>query len=397
MAADLKVSEKRIYRLFTQFAPVTSPVDSFELMIIRDGHLPIRKTITDRIESRTWVYLTKVELDPASESILYLKSRNESAISHYFAPDGIKISAMIPERNLITGPAALDFGSVSIFDTARVTLKLDNHGEFPLTINDLQIKSNHIKFDQETPFEIAPYEPQEVHFSFISSEIMILEDTLRIYSNDPVRPITIVPVSVKATEYFELIDNEDADKYFEYGNWQTSVAQAYGPSSRFVYLSEGPGVYAEFTTPLMLNGIYDIFEIVPQTINSTDKALYEISIDNIPIDSVYLDQNSNSGSWCTVGRYYLPAGGPVKVRVVNTGSSTTGVVLRADALKIQLVREITEITSRGNGNLPLTTQLLQNYPNPFNPITTIRYRIAEHTRVRVEILDVIGRKLEIDT
>ena len=35
-----------------------------------------------------------------------------------------------------------------------------------------------------------------------------------------------------------------------------------------------------------------------------------------------------------------------------------------------------------------------NYPNPFNSSTTIRYRIAEPGRVRVEIFDVQGQKVK---
>ncbi len=43
---------------------------------------------------------------------------------------------------------------------------------------------------------------------------------------------------------------------------------------------------------------------------------------------------------------------------------------------------------------PRDFALAPNYPNPFNSATTIRYRIAEPGRVRVEIFDVQGRKLK---
>jgi DNA-binding beta-propeller fold protein YncE len=35
--------------------------------------------------------------------------------------------------------------------------------------------------------------------------------------------------------------------------------------------------------------------------------------------------------------------------------------------------------------------LSQNYPNPFNPTTTIKYRIPKSSRVRITVLDILGR------
>ncbi|MBC7188390.1 MAG: T9SS type A sorting domain-containing protein [Calditrichaeota bacterium] len=37
--------------------------------------------------------------------------------------------------------------------------------------------------------------------------------------------------------------------------------------------------------------------------------------------------------------------------------------------------------------------LLPNYPNPFNPVTTIEYHVREKCRVRLEVLDPLGRRI----
>ncbi len=45
--------------------------------------------------------------------------------------------------------------------------------------------------------------------------------------------------------------------------------------------------------------------------------------------------------------------------------------------------------------IPSVFQLYQNYPNPFNPITTISYDLPVDTYVRVSIIDLLGREVQV--
>ena len=45
------------------------------------------------------------------------------------------------------------------------------------------------------------------------------------------------------------------------------------------------------------------------------------------------------------------------------------------------------------GDLPIKFQLLQNYPNPFNPSTSIRFTLAEGSRVHLVVYDILGRSV----
>jgi hypothetical protein len=44
-------------------------------------------------------------------------------------------------------------------------------------------------------------------------------------------------------------------------------------------------------------------------------------------------------------------------------------------------------------DIPEEVTLSQNYPNPFNPSTTITYTVPEEMRVRLDVYDILGRRV----
>jgi hypothetical protein len=195
-------------------------------------------------------------------------------------------------------------------------------------------------------------------------------------------------------KYFRIVDNDDAGIYSETGTWNKSVAQAYGLSSRYAYLQTMPnGPTATFTFKINKSGKYDIYEILPTTVNSANKALYKIISNGMVLDSFYLNQNEGSGTWKNIGQYYLYEETPISIKVIDSGESTSGPVIRADAFKIALFQETTNIEDDNRVTIPDKFELYQNYPNPFNPATTISYAIPNDGLVSLTIFDVLGNKV----
>jgi hypothetical protein len=46
-------------------------------------------------------------------------------------------------------------------------------------------------------------------------------------------------------------------------------------------------------------------------------------------------------------------------------------------------------------DVPVTSVLHQNYPNPFNPVTTIEFDIAKAGNIRLEVFDLMGRRVAL--
>lgn len=65
----------------------------------------------------------------------------------------------------------------------------------------------------------------------------------------------------------------------------------------------------------------------------------------------------------------------------------------ARGLLTSAIANFTPTGIENEGTIPETYSLSQNYPNPFNPSTTIKFAIPENSNVKLEIYDLIGRKV----
>jgi hypothetical protein len=388
------LAEQGVYNVFVQVPPVSNPAPEVLFRVWNDGVAVGAARFDSSLPAGEWVYVATSPLSPGPGTFLEMVARGGHN-GGSAAADVAKFSALVRERELHVQPAVVDLGEVSRRDTVRFSLRLQNRGVEELVVTGYGSAHGVLSCPGAFPLRIPAMSgvSLQVHAFWPQSGASI--DTLILFSDDPRKPRLTVPVTARVQNYFLIVDNEDSLHYAEFGQWHYSVAQAYGPTSRYAWLNQTPRAYATFTARLEVPGIYDVFEIVPTTKNSTNHAVYVVSVAGIPIDSVVVNQNVGSGAWVWVGRYYFPAAVQVAVRVMDTGENTDpqGVVLRADAIKFGLVQEVTLVDQPLPTEGIYTFALEQNYPNPCNAQTTIAYTLDREERVQLRVYNAAGQEV----
>ncbi len=390
---QIRVPQTGLYNIFVQIPKIDNPATTLTYKIETGEQILATKQFCQGLQPDDWNFIATVNLTANQNYLLKLEANGNGQANTKVAADVVKISALVRAKDLQCSLSELNFGQVSQLDTARIVLQLSNTGYQPLTISAITCGSDAVKLNVTFPQEIAPMGTIAVVVNLIADEMGFVNDTLTIFSDDPLEPVLKLPLHATITTHFVIIDNDDVGHYFESGVWHYSVAQAYGPTSRYAALNQNPPAYARFLTTIRLDGEYELFEIVPTTVNASNDALYIVSINNVPIDSVHLNQNTGSGNWVKVaGNYRLHKNDLVEIKVLDTGKNTNpGAVLRADAVKLAWVSRIGQGIEPETAGLPRSFELAQNFPNPFNAATTINYAVPTSGIVKIAVYNALGQ------
>ncbi len=390
---QINITADSYYNVFIQIPQINNPAAQVSYKIYSNGICSDSIMFTQTIDSREWVYLSTPYWKAGEENLVRLIASGNGQDGKTVAADVLKISALVKEFDLHLETDLINLGEVSQNDTVTTTLKLYNKGYKKLTISSIRSANQYVYTSVPLPLYIEGMQHIELPVRFYSEHKGSVSDTLYIGSNDPLEPIYKLAANADVQSYFIIVDDTDTLQYHEYGNWQTSVAQAHGNTSRFAWLHEGTGNYAVFEMNPDKSGVYDIYQVVPPTTNATDKALYTISRGGTILDSVRINQNENSGNWVFIGRYYTPGDAPFLITVENDPDYSYGHVLRCDAIKCALVREITDLNIAEENGMPQDFTLKQNYPNPFNPQTAISFYLPKARHTTLTIYDLNGKKI----
>jgi len=340
-----------------------------------------------------WIYLTAVKPIvniPLRASLLAVNTGSQVT---YVNTDVFRFTPTARTKELAVKEYLIDLGDVVEGDTVQSGVTLVNLGTEAVHILNVSSSQSTVFCDMTLPISITPFNQLRLQVKFSSLALGPCTDTLFVAYDEPGNAVLRIPFRANIKTYFALVDDRDSLSYEEYGKWYFSNAQAYGPTSRYFWFSDGPGAYARWTKTLRKAGYYEVQFIVPTTANAANKALYLINDGNRFVDSMRIDQNANSGSWITLGKYYFDAGSRAVVTVLNKGDNTAGVVLRADAVRWQWIG-LTPTPNAQQNNIPQSFALHQNYPNPFNPVTEIKYAVPKADKITLTVYDLLGRKVK---
>ena len=384
------LQDSGLYNISMQIPKLSNGATSLLFRIYNGAQLIDTARVAAPFADGDWTYITTSRL--AVNTIIQMIGYGNEQPGKVLSADVIKLSALVKDRWIYTKDSYVQMGPVSEEDTARYSLRVENHGVKELTITAIAANKIDLHPGAILPLVISGMKGSTIPLSFFATDTGTVRDTLVITSDDPKKPFYRIPVSITVQPYFAITDNEDSLSYVEKGTWAKSNAQAWGASSRYAF--SGTGASASFTKTLKKSGRYEVFEIVPSSVNAIVNALYAISAGRDSVASVIIDQNNNSGSWISLGRYTFPANVQIQVRVIDNSLPVSNRVLRADAIKFQLL-PVTSVADKSSSGVIGDFILSQNFPNPFNPTTTIVYKIAKQGQVSLTVYDILGRVVAI--
>jgi len=389
---NFNITQQSFYHIYVQFPQTNNHAGKLKFYILSSG-IPVDTIFVDEVPTqKEWVYLSTKNFVPGPCSVeMYVKGNSQPGTT--ITADVIKVTPLVREKAIQPLQNYISLGEVSLEDSIFFDLKIRNNGTSPLLISEILSVNNSISPQNSSPFTIPGMGTVICKMHINSPDTGNYIDTIIIRSDDPLVPEAYIPFSAKVIPYFVIIDNEDVSYYFEpVGIWNYSVAQAYGPTSRYANINQNPRAKAYFQKIMPKSGLYNIMFIVPVTENGAQSALYKIFINGRITDSLYVNQNTNSGSWVSLKKIYINIYSSVRVEVIDPGGNQSG-VLRADALRIGITNE--PLSADEGTNIPTEYFLYQNYPNPFNPSTKIRYQVPGYgagTNVRLAVFDIMGRE-----
>lgn len=389
---NFKITSPHNYNIFVQMPKTDQACKNVIFRIFSGSQLLDEITFQDSIARMDWIYLSTQYFNPSVNYYVEMVAKGTGQESRVLSADVIKITPLVRQKWLYTATRIVDFGLVIKNDTAKTNLGFSNNGTETLTITNITSKNNFVFTKSSFPITIPKFGRIVLPVYFCSSDLGKKADTLFVYSDDPFNPVVSISFMAEAANYFRIVDNEETADYKEFGVWAKSVAQAFGSSSRFANLNQSPKAYAVFTTNVADKGFYDVSFTVPKTVNASNKALYIIQQGNKLIDSLYIDQNYNSGNWITIKNCYLTNDSNVQIKVVDDGRSTVGAVLRTDAIKLSYTGS--QSHAEEISNMPGEFKLFQNYPNPFNPSTSITYHLPRAGLVTLKIYNMLGEAID---
>ena len=379
------------YAVFLRIPSASNPAGGLHVTVSNGRRILDTVISSSNIRGDAWLPLTTAEMDPASPVLVQVTSRASGAQT--LTADVLRLTPMVPLRS-VTGPDMIDVDDI-IFGTKRtVRVPFRNGGSETATIVSANLASGLGVVTNSFPFSVPAMAVSELSVELNPERLGIHQDTLIAMTDDARHPVLRTHLTTLVREYFVLSDDGDSTAYQETGTWRFSSAFAEGPTSRYAVPSSANT--ATFSASIERAGRYEISEIIPATVNGSDRAQYILRISGADVDSAVINQNTGSGGWVLLMTDDIPSNSVVAVTVTDAMSPIIpNRVLRVDAVQFQWISATGTTVLAPEPSLPLSTSLLQNYPNPFNPTSLVTFELSQYGPVDLRVYDSLGREVAV--
>ena len=368
---------------------VSAPAPQTLFRILENGTIRDSILFTRALTPEAWIHLTTRNFPAGSSTVIEMSSPGPIPAGVQMGADVVRVSALVRDRWLVS-PDRIDGGELVEGEPVVRQVAVQNDGILPCSVLSGTTTSGVASLLTPLPLIMPGMSSTTLSLRLSSDRLGTFLDTLVITTDDARHAIVRIPITGMVSPFFRIVDDLDSTGYRETGAWSTSVAQAYGARSR--YASPAAGNSATFSTRVKKPGRYDVQMIVPTTVNASLNARYILSVNDLPTDTVFIDQNTGSGAWRILLTREIPANADLVLHLTDAMSPVvSGKVLRADAIRFQWIADPTSVA--GQPGVPERFALAQNFPNPFNPSTTIAYDVAAEGNVDLSVYDVLGRRV----
>ncbi|HEX9614200.1 MAG TPA: choice-of-anchor D domain-containing protein, partial [Bacteroidota bacterium] len=249
---------------------------------------------------------------------------------------------------------ALAFGQVKKDDTSKVTLNVVNRASYDISLLDIDHAVPEFQFAGAFPLMIAALDTATIEVSFNPTSYGSFSDVFVVSSDSGTiavavtgsSPVPNIRVPLTLIDFSSLLIDSTANRSF----WiSTSSINELRIDSMYT-------ITASYSYSPQLS--------FPHTVAVMDTLFLTVTFSPQAEGMVY----------------------DTLVIINNSTVSVARIRLRGNGI-VSFVEQIAGDVER--------FELFQNYPNPFNPETTIDFHIAEASHVRLEVLDVLGRRVRI--
>jgi hypothetical protein len=295
----------------------------------------VKSGILENILPGRWLYLHDLEIRAGDEITVEI-SRDLNGAASALIADVVRLTAYRPPVYLITSAQIPDLGYLQRGESEDFAITFENRGYETAGITQVHSLGGDITILENMPLSIAGRSHKQLGLQFHARGYGILRDTLIVETTDPGNPVFVIPVQAYGKGPFQLVDNEDSDRYEEAGIWNYSVTQAYGSSSRWIGINEAnKDSWARYRFTIGESARYALSFIVPGASNSALRAEYEVRVNDEVLLERIVDQNSDRSVWRWLGSFDAVSGDEVLVTVSLPDTEQPGRVLRADAMQIE--------------------------------------------------------------